>query len=254
MISLLIITKNSGELLEKSLHSVKGLVDETVIVDDNSTDNTLLIARKFNTRIFKRHDENLGRQRGYGLSKCMGEWVLMLDADEIISGNLKSEIISVVSYQLSGVGKINGYYIPYQNHFLGKPIYHGGENYKILRLFKKSAATISNNLVHEHVQVTGPIGELKGKIYHHSYRTLRQTFIKFTGYAEREAKRKILAGEKTCLKKIIFYPFHMFWARYIKDQGYKDFSLRIFLDLGFAYMEWLTYVLMLFYKNISEKT
>lgn len=255
MISLLMITKNSGELLEESLLSVKGLVDEIIVVDDNSNDDTLTIAQKHKAKIFKRHDVNLGAQRSYGLSKCKGEWILMLDADEIISQELKKEIASLRQAQ----GKllrndICGYYIPYQNHFLGKPIYHGGEDYKILRLFKKSAATISDNFVHEHVKVKGQVGELKEKIYHYSYRTIKQTFLKFSDYAKREAKRKILSGEKTNLKKIFLYPIHMFWARYIKDLGYKDYSLRILLDLGFTYMEWLTYVLMLFYKNKPKKS
>ncbi|MBI4974186.1 glycosyltransferase family 2 protein [Candidatus Roizmanbacteria bacterium] len=249
-ISLLMITKNSGELLEKSLQSVKGLVDEMLIVDDNSNDDTLNISRKYKAKIYKRHDENLGSQRAYGLAKCKGDWVLMLDADEVISTKLKDELASVISFPRND---IFGYYIHYQNHFLGKPIYYGGEDYKILRLFKKNAAYIPENLIHEHVKVDGQIGELKGKIYHYSYRTLQQTFTKFTDYAKREATRKLGSGEKTSLKKIIFYPFHMFWARYIKDHGYKDFSLRILLDLGFAYMEWLTYVFMLFYKDESKK-
>lgn len=247
------ITKNSGNLLEQSLQSVKGLVDEMLIVDDNSNDDTLIIFRKYQAKIYKRHDENLGSQRAFGLARCKGDWVLMLDADEIISMELKKEIISVISHQSLGVGKISGYFIPYQNHFLGRPIYHGGEDYKILRLFKKNSTTIPKNIIHEHVKTEGRIGELKGKIYHYSYRTLQQTFMKFTDYARREAKKKLLTGEKTGLRKIILYPLHMFWARYIKDRGYKDFSLRILLDLGFAYMEWLTYVLMLFYKNESKK-
>lgn len=252
MISLLMITKNSDGLLEKSLYSVKGLVDEMVIVDDNSSDNTLQIAKKFKARIFRRHDVNLGTQRLFGLSKCRSEWILMLDADEVISEKLKKEI-ALSTTKVRTRNDIVGYYVPYQNHFLGKPIYHGGEDYKILRLFKKKSAHIPESLIHEHVKVEGKIGELKEKIYHHSYRTLQQTYMKFTDYAKREARRKLSAGEKTNLKKIIFYPLHMFWSRYIKDRGYKDYSLRILLDLGFAYMEWLTYVLMVFYKNESKK-
>jgi len=255
MISLLMITKDSAELLEQSLESVKGLVDEIIIVDDNSSDDTLRIAKKFNSRIFKHQVENLGKQRAHGLSKCKGDWILMLDADEMISDKLRKEIAVLRQAQGKLPGNdITGYYIPYQNHFLGKPIYHGGEDYKILRLFKKNVASISNNLIHEHVKVVGRIGELKGKIYHYSYRTLLQTFLKFTDYAKREAKRKLGSEEKTNLKKIIFYPLHMLWARYIKDRGYKDFSLRILLDLGFAYMEWLTYVLMIFYHHKPKKS
>ena len=74
-------------------------------------------------------------------------------------------------------------------------------------------------------------------------------FGKFTDYAKREARQKINKGEKSSIKKIVFYPLHMFWARFIKDKGYKDGIFRIPLDVGFAYMEFLTYVLILFYRH-----
>jgi len=249
LLSLLVITKNSGSLLEKSLSSAAGLVNEIIVVDDGSTDNTLSIAKKFNAVIFKNHEENLGNQRALGLSKCQGEWVLMLDADEVVSGDLKKEIQEIISRQ----SDVAGYYIPYQNHFLGKAVYYGGENYKILRLFKKSNSVIPENVIHEHVKVKGKLGLLNGKIYHYSYRSLCQTFRKFTDYARREATRKTLNGEKTTIWKLVSYPPHMFWARYIKDKGYKDYFLCILLDLGFAYMEFLTYLFMFFPKHISKK-
>jgi len=240
------ITKNSGELIDSSLKSVLGLIDEIVIVDDYSSDNTRAIAKKYKAMIYKRSSENLGKQRAYGLSKCKGEWILMLDADEIISQELKNEIISVVCRQLSVVGNISGYYIPYQNHFLGKPINYGGENYRILRLFKRASTHITENVVHEHVIVNGKVGFLTHKIFHYSYRNLSQTYKKFADYARREAYRKLSQGERTSFKKLILYPIHMFWARYVKDRGFKDYGLRILLDIGFAYMEFLIYFLMLF--------
>ena len=249
LLSLLIITKNSGSLLENSLNSVTGLVNEIIVVEDGSTDNTLSIAKQFKAIVFKNHEENLGKQRALGLSKCKGEWVLMLDADEVVSDDLKKEMREIINKQ----SDVAGYYIPYQNHFLGKAIYHGGENYKILRLFKKNCSVIPENVIHEHVEVKGRLSFLNGKIYHYSYRTLYQTFKKFTDYARREATRKTLNGEKTNLWKLISYPLHMFWARYIKDKGYKDYFLCILLDLGFAYMEFLTYLFMFFPRNISKK-
>ncbi len=247
------ITKNSDTLLEQSLHSVMDFIDEIVIVDDGSTDDTLSIAKKYKATIYSRHNLDLGSQRAYGLEKCRGEWILMLDADEIVTDELSQDIKRVISNNRLKSNTV-GYYIPYQNHFLGKPIYHGGENYKILRLFKREAAVIFNNVIHEHVKVKGITAQLKGKIYHYSYQSLYQTYKKFTDYARREAKRKVLYGENTSIKKVILYPLHMFYARYIKDKGYKDYSLRFLLDLGFAYMEWLTYIFMFFYKNEKKKT
>jgi len=101
-------------------------------------------------------------------------------------------------------------------------------------------------LVHERITIKKKrTGKLKGKIHHHSYRSISQIYKKFTRYAFWEAIQKRQAGERPSFKKIFLYPLHMFWARFFKDKGYKDGLFRIPLDLGFAYMEFLTYFLLL---------
>ena len=255
------ITKNCEDLLEGSLESCQGLVEEIVIVDNYSQDATRDIAKKYGAKIFLNKEPDFGKQRSYGLRKATGDWMLVLDSDEIISKELKREIKSVCSSQHSVISKskklttdyrqpTTGYYIPFQNHFLGKPINYGGENYKMLRLFKRDSASISSALVHERFEIKkGKAGKLKLKIYHYSYRSLGQTYKKFTDYAIREARQKVKMGEKTSLRKIILYPIHMFWARFIKDKGYKDGLFRVPLDLGFAYMEFVTYLLLPFFRS-----
>ncbi|PIS16108.1 hypothetical protein COT62_00145 [Candidatus Roizmanbacteria bacterium CG09_land_8_20_14_0_10_41_9] len=124
----------------------------------------------------------------------------------------------------------------------------------MLRLFKKNHTKISPNLVHERFElVSGKAGILKNPIIHHSYRSLSQIFAKFTNYGRREAERKYRKNEPTSLKKIVLYPLHMFWARFIKDKGYRDGFFRMPVDLGYAYMEWLTYMLLL-RKKIQKGT
>jgi len=240
------ITKNAEELLEKSLSSCKGLVNEIVVVDNNSTDRTLEILRSFKAKIYQNKEDDLGKQRAYGLRKVTNDWVLVLDSDEIVSKSLKDEIKKMLSLRSSMTA--GGYLIPFQNHFLGRPINHGGENYKKLILFNKKFIKVDPALVHEKFKAESEnIGVLKNKIYHYSYRSVRQMFTKFTDYAVREAKQKINQGEHSSFKKIFLYPIHMFWARFIKDKGYKDGLFRIPLDLGFAYMELMTYVLVFLY-------
>lgn len=246
------ITKDADYLLKKSLSSAKDLVDEIVIVDDYSKDQTIKIAQQFKARIFFRHSNNLGNQKRYGVKKTRYPWVLILDSDEVISRRLFKEILSLKERGL--LDQKDGYLIPYQNHYLGKKINYGGENYRMLRLFKKNKAFIKSALVHESFELRSDNkGYLKNKIFHYSYRSLPQIFSKFTDYAIREAKQKLKRGEKTSLKKIIFYPLHMFYARFIKDKGYRDGLWRIPLDLGFAYMEFLTYFLLLFPKLLKIK-
>jgi len=246
-LSLVIITKNSEELLDVSLQSVQGLADEIVLVDDYSNDRTLTIAKKYAARIYKRQERNLGKQKAYGLHKAKYDWILFLDSDESLSNELKKEIRLELTKKNNDV---IAYRIPYQNHFLGKPVRYGGENYAMIRLFKKEYGISHSSLVHEKVEIRkGRIGRLKNRIYHYSYRTLWQMYTKFTDYAVREAYQKGQKGEKTDLKKLTLYPLHMFWARFIKDRGYKDGLFRIPLDLGFAYMEFLTYFLLIFKKR-----
>ena len=91
------ITKNCEDLLEGSLESCQGLVEEIVIVDNYSQDRTLGVAKKYGAKIFLNKEEDLGKQRAYGLKKVTGEWVLVLDSDEVISQELRSEIKKVLS-------------------------------------------------------------------------------------------------------------------------------------------------------------
>ena len=141
ILSLVMITKNAEELLEKSLQSVKGLADEIVLVDDYSKDRTLEIAKKYGAKIYMRRERDLGRQKAYGLQKAKGEWILFLDSDEILSKGLYKEIKIILKSKIQDLkSNLVAYRIPYQNHFLGKLIRHGGENYAMTRLFKKKYA------------------------------------------------------------------------------------------------------------------
>jgi glycosyltransferase involved in cell wall biosynthesis len=236
------ITKNAGDVLEASLMSIKDIADEIVIIDNYSTDETVTIAKKYKAIIFKHKENDLGKQKAYGLTKVKNNWVLALDSDEIVTKELGEEVRRAVSRN-----EFDAFWIYYQNHFLNRKINYGGEDYKMIRLFKNSAVNINSALVHEKFGIKkGKIGKLNNKIYHYSYRSIFQMFKKFTNYAIRDVKQKKTSKEKTSLKKIFLYPIHMFWARFIEDEGYKDGIFRIPLDLGFAYMEFLTYFLLLF--------
>lgn len=238
-LSVLMITKNAGETLEKSLASIKKIADEIIVVDSKSTDRTVEISKNYLASVYIKEFSDIGKQRIFGLSKATGKWVLILDSDEIVSERLMKEIKSKIENQKL---KINAYYIPYQNFFLDKPLQFGGEDYKMLRLFRRTKLYIEPSLVHNKIEVKDErTGYLKGKIFHHSYRSISQSYKKFTDYGIRMAKEKYLAGEKSSLKKIFIYPIHMFWARFVKDKGYEDGIFRIPLDFGFAYMELVMY-------------
>ncbi len=247
-ISLVMITKNSEDTLEKSLKSVNDFVNEMIIVDSYSTDKTVELARALGAVVYFQPYKSEGEQRKIALTKAHGDWILILDSDEMVSSGLKREI----KESLSRRQERSGFIIPFRNHFLGRVVRHGGETYQKLRLFKRKSKDIylRDFVVHAELKGNkGVVGILKNKIYHYSYRSLSQMYRKFSDYALREAKQKKKQGERTSFKKIVLYPVHMFWARFVEDKGYKDGFFRIPLDAGFAYMEFLTYFSMLFLKK-----
>lgn len=240
MLSCYLIVKNAAGTLPAALKSVQALADEIVVVDDGSTDGTIAIAKEAGARVYTFINPSEGEKRKYAVAQCKGDWILCLDADEEVSPPLAQEIKAELQHP-----RYKGYLIRFQNHFLGRPLKYGGEDYSFMRLFRKDTARLENTPIHAfHSVPEKDCGRMQSVMRHYSYRSLWQLYTKFTDYAIREAKRKKAAGEKTGLKKITMYPAHMFWARFIKDKGYKDGLFRIPLDLGFAYMEGLTYILM----------
>ncbi|KXK07619.1 MAG: SPBc2 prophage-derived glycosyltransferase SunS [Microgenomates bacterium OLB22] len=227
-------------MVDDCLASVSDWVDEMVVVDDFSTDDTAQICHAHGATVIRRHEYDLGAQKAFALSQAKGEWILHLDADERVSPDLKTQILKAIQDK-----KFDGYKIRYLNHFLGHPVRHGGEDYSMIRLFRRSKYHISSSPVHEHVTVAGAMGELQGPMLHYSYRTIPQVLQKFTDYARREAKRKRAAEETVTLRKLFIDPPHLVWARYVESGGYKDGVFRLLLDIAFGYMEFMTYIFLL---------
>lgn len=240
------VTLNAEELLQRSLNSLRTIADETIVLDAGSTDKTLSILKTNSIQPVNAKVNHLGKNKSKALSLATRDLVLLLDSDEILSNSLIREIKSVKRKRIIE----DGYIIPFRNHFLSKRIKYGGENYSMLRLGKRNKLKIKQISVHESLEIDSKnVAKLKSPILHYSYRSLPQMFKKFTTYALWEAQEKSKVGERSSLKKIFLYPIHMFWARFIKDKGYKDGLFRIPLDLGFAYMEFLVYTALAIRKK-----
>ncbi|MBI2404631.1 glycosyltransferase family 2 protein [Candidatus Gottesmanbacteria bacterium] len=244
-LSVVMITNNAGEVIGGALASIHGLWSELLINDDASTDGTRRIAERYGAKIFTLKNKNLGERKQWLITKARGDWVLILDGDERVSKELGQEIKKVISHN----DTIRGYHIPYQNYVFGKPVYWGGERYSKVRLFRRGYGKITPLQLHEEVIVKGEVGTLQGVIHHHSFRTPIQLFSKFTNYARIAAKEKKRHGETLSLAKLFLYAPHMFWARFIKEKGYKDGWRGFVLAFAFAYMEGLTYAMLLWGKR-----
>jgi len=240
MISLVCIAKNEEHNIAKFLKYYQW-VDDIVVVDNESNDNTAKIARQFTVKVFVKGEYNLGKLKRFALSQTEADWILFLDIDELISQKLKKEIKRVIK---EAPADIHGYWIPYQNYVFGKPVYYGGERYRKVRLFRRKFGTVTPASIHEEFRVSGKLDQLSGVIHHYSYRTPRQLFIKFTRYGWLAAEEKLALHEKITFNKLFLYAGHMFLERFIMDQGWRDGWRGLILASMFGYMEGLTYWLL----------
>lgn len=239
-LSVVMITKNANATIELSLNSIQQLANEVLVIDSNSQDNTVMKAQKLATRVINHPEFDLGKQKRFGISQAQNDWILILDSDEVVPLELSKELTLLLEKP-----KFKAYLIPFQSHLFSQPLHYGGETYSKLIFFNRNYVTIANALVHEQFTAKTAVGKTQNKMLHFSYRSLSQMYSKFTDYAQRDFEQKLRNKEKASIQKLILYPLHMFWARYIKDQGYKDGPARIFLDFGFAYMELLSYAKLL---------
>lgn len=245
-LSILMITKNAGEVVEDALKSVEGLWDELLIADDGSTDDTVMIAKRYGARVYASRGKNLGERKQWLVEKATGDWVLILDSDERVSSKLYKQIQGI----LSGTkDRLDAYSIPYQNHVLGRPVHYGGESYRKTRLFRRTKGSVEKKDVHEEVVVNGAVGTLSGTINHHSFRSIPQILGKFTRYARDVAREKQARGERVTLTKLFLYGPHLFWVRYVREDGHKDGIHGFILAKSFGYMEGLTYWFLLAYHT-----
>jgi len=189
-LSVVLIALNEAENLPRTLESVRW-AQEIVILDSGSTDATLEIASQFGSRVFQEPWKGFGPQKNSAISHATGDWVLSLDADEEVSPALAAEIQAL----LAGDPPFSAYRIPRLNHFLGRPLRHGGywPDPK-LRLFRRGAARFEDRLVHEAMQSPGPIGTLENPLLHHCYATLQDYIEHMNRYSTAGAQMLLSAG------------------------------------------------------------
>ncbi len=219
MISTVILTHNSEKTLGNTLGSLQ-FSDEIILVDDNSTDKTLEIARIYKARVFERLlQDDFAVQRNYGLEKAKGDWVLFIDADEVVPSELRREIEAVT---LASNSKILGYYISRQDYFGGRGLTHGETSrVELLRLAKKHAG-LWIEPVHEIWQVRGEIGKLTNPIHHLPHNDVAQFLDKINRYSSIRAKFLYQNGIRSSLLEIILYPIAKFVVNYIGKLGFLD--------------------------------
>jgi hypothetical protein len=216
-ISVIIITGNEEKNIRDCLKSANW-ADEIIVVDSESTDSTVQIAKEFTDKIFIHKWEGYASQKSYALNLAKNEWILSLDADERVTKELADEIQNL---NLSE-SKFDAYKIHRENYFIDKKITScgWGDDYQ-LRLFKKSKTKLTDRLVHEGFVVKGNVSQVKNSMIHYSYLNLKDGFKKINEYSTLEANEKYLNKRVTGLS-IVLKPIIAFLQHFVFRKGFTD--------------------------------
>lgn len=218
MVSVNIICRNEEKNIEECLKSVLW-ADEIVVVDGESSDKTTEIAKKYTDKVFVNKWQGFAAQRSFALGKSTKEWILVLDADERCSLELKEEILSFLS---SNNIIFKGFRLPRRNYFLGKWIKHGGwyPGYQF-RFFRKDSTTVSDRLVHEGYVINGETGVMKNDILHYTVQSVSEFMQKVNGYSTLQAEEK--SGRRVIkFKDILLRPIVAFYIQFFIRGGFRD--------------------------------
>jgi len=219
-VSVLILAKNEGDRIRECIASAQ-FAREVVVVDSGSTDGTRDIARGSGARVMETPwpgDFCVQRNRAEAFAAC--DWVLQLDADEVVTPGLAEEIRAFFRSGLHATFPCAR--MPRKEIIFGKWVRHGGwyPQYK-LRMYRKGAGSWTGR-VHERYDTPGPVHTFLNPIVHDSYRDIPLFVEKFNRYSTIDAEEDFAAGRKFRLHKLFLVPPERFFGRYIRHRGYRD--------------------------------
>ncbi|MBI2613669.1 MAG: glycosyltransferase family 2 protein [Candidatus Levybacteria bacterium] len=222
MISVVILTKNEERNIKKCLESVKWC-DEIIIVDDNSSDRTPEIAKRYKISLFSNPlNGDFSSARNLGLSKAKNEWVLFVDSDEVVSDALAYEISNAIGLKDQNLRNFNGFYIRRSDFIWGKQLKYGETGYiKLLRLGRKGFGQWQGK-AHERWEIERPVGKLVNPLFHFPHDTLEEFLREINFYTDIRAGELKDNNKRIFFWDILFYPLGKFVVNYIFKRGFMD--------------------------------
>jgi len=217
-LSVLLLARDEAARLADLLPRLAFAREVVVVVDSATRDATREVAARHGARVLERALDGFGPQRAFGLAQAGAPWVLWLDADE----RLDAAAVAAVRAAVTG-GAAAGYRLERVTWFLGKRIRHcGWRGEKILRLFRREAASFDDAPVHERVRVKGPVTDLAGVIEHRSYERWEDCESKLVRYAAAGAARMRRAGRGAGALDVLIRPPLRFFRMYVLQAGFLD--------------------------------
>ena len=219
-LSVILITRNEEANLADCLASLEGIAQQVVVVDTNSSDRTLDIAKSYGAVIAQPQDwPGFGPQKNRALDLATGEWVLSLDADERLTPALKSEIVTAIHHS----AHVDCFAIPRLSWYCGRFIRHSGWNPDYVdRLFKRGSARFSDDLVHERLIPSGQVAKLENPMLHYSFMNYSQVLQKIDRYSTASAEQAFAKGKTSTPLKAVLHGVWSFFRTYFLQAGFLD--------------------------------
>ncbi|MFH1369261.1 MAG: glycosyltransferase family 2 protein [Elusimicrobiota bacterium] len=247
-LSAYVIAYNEEEKIRECLESVKW-ADEIIFMDSFSTDRTAEIAKEYTDKVYQHKFDGFGRLRNEALERCSNDWVLSVDADERVTPELKSEILSL----LEKGPNADAYLVPRKSHFLGRWIRHCGwyPDFRQPQFFNRRKMKYTSQMVHETYELDGRLSRVKEHVLQYPFLTLDQFFKKMDRYSTLRSSEMKKEGRKFSVLSLILNPPAMFARMYITKLGFLDGAAGLVLSMLYAYYTAVKYI-KLWEQNVKS--
>ena len=236
------MTKNCEGLVEGTLKSVAGWVDEIVVIDGFSTDRTVEVCRKYTDKVFQNRWDGYRfcTERNLGTSKASSDWCLHVDPDERATPKFRDAVLKLLEQKPPQ----DAFEFRKKNYFLGRFMRHGGWYHYSLHLFRRTKGRYEG-VIHESLKVDGRIGKLEQAIEHYPFTSVSQFVNRHNGYSAREASAKHeecgILSDKEISFNLKVKPLKRFFKFYVRKRAFLDGVHGFLFSVLFAWVHFINW-------------
>lgn len=233
-IDVIILSNNEEDVIEGAIKSVKGWASNIILIDSESTDNTVKIAKENGAIVISHKFKDFSDQRNFAIKHAKSKWVFYLDSDERTTKEFKKELEEKINSE-----EFAGFEIKRKTYYFGKD---WGFEDKVTRVFNVSKFDKWKGVVHETAFVDGEIGLIESSIEHFTHRNLEQILSKTNDWSEYEAKLRFDANHpKMSGWRFFRVMVSEFLRSYFKEKGYKNGTYGFIEAIYQSYSIFITY-------------
>ncbi len=241
-LSVVVMVLNREQKIKSALESVKW-ASEIIVLDGGSTDNTVSICREYTDIVLRQPEDiviakgdnmNLIRNKGFEIATC--PWILSLDSDEVVSGELADEM----RFSMKRWSEYQGFFIPRKNYYWGHAVRLLQPDLQ-LRLFQRGKARFTGNYMHDQLELDGSAGFLKNSLVHSNYDSISDFINRAVVYSRNEARFLREKKEVKSFSKLMLCSFGYFYYYYLKQEAFKDGYAGFIVSLLYAWYHFLSY-------------